>query len=468
MNRITQCMHGRGTVSGVVRHQNRPLTEVPGKYLAFVREYRPVVFWNLTDRCNLACAHCYGRSGPDSGTENELSTDEALALIDDFAAMGVPLILLSGGEPLLREDLPELARAAGERGIRTALSTNGTLITPGAARMIRDAGIGYVGISLDGASPETHDAFRGTRGAFERAMEGFARCREAGIRTGLRVTLTKENYGELAALIDLAAAEGASRFCLYWLVPSGRGNEIYDRLQVGPEEVDGALTLLYRKARETDPGAMEFLPVDAPQDCVHLLRAMERDGWRTSTRGETSTPASSPGRRGPSSATSGNGRSPGSGRTPRIPSSPGSGQHRGTSRGSAGGAATGTSAAVAAVCGRMPPAGTTPLPTRSVSSRDKRRGWRFRRDCTPSASATHRQTGDACFTTLILPDPEHEEECDDEENCIRCSCYLRARPRGGMHGFGTGDRVAGQYHRRPGPDGARRGYRYRLQDGRHR
>lgn len=278
MNRITQCMHGRGTVSGVVRHQNRPLTEVPGKYLAFVQEYRPVVFWNLTDRCNLACAHCYGRSGPDSGTEGELSTDEALALTDDFAATGVPLILLSGGEPLLREDLPELARAAGERGIRTALSTNGTLITPGAARMIRDAGIGYVGISLDGASPETHDAFRGTRGAFERAMEGFARCREAGIRTGLRVTLTKENYRELAALIDLAAAEGASRFCLYWLVPSGRGNEVYDRLQVGPDEVDGALTLLYRKARETDPGAMEFLTVDAPQDCVHLLRAMERDG----------------------------------------------------------------------------------------------------------------------------------------------------------------------------------------------
>jgi radical SAM protein with 4Fe4S-binding SPASM domain len=271
-------MHGRGTVSGVVRHQNRPLTEVPGKYLAFVQEYRPVVFWNLTDRCNLACAHCYGRSGPDAGTEDELSTAEALALIDDFAAMGVPLILLSGGEPLLREDLPELARAAGERGIRTALSTNGTLITPGAARMIRDAGIGYVGISLDGACPETHDAFRGTAGAFERALEGFARCREAGIRTGLRVTLTKENYRELAALIDLAVAEGASRFCLYWLVPSGRGNEVYDRLQVGPEEVDGALTLLYRRALETDPGAMEFLTVDAPQDCVHLLRAMERDG----------------------------------------------------------------------------------------------------------------------------------------------------------------------------------------------
>lgn len=278
MNRITQCMHGRGTVSGVMRHQNRPLTEVPGKYLAFMPEYRPVVFWNLTDRCNLACAHCYSRSGPDCRTGEELSTAEALALIEDLAAAGVPLILFSGGEPLLREDLPQLARAAADHGIRTALSTNGTLITPDAARMIRDARVGYVGISLDGAGPETHDAFRGMQGAFEGAVAGFARCREAGIRTGLRITLTKENRGELEALVDLAGALGASRFCLYWLVPSGRGGEAYDRLQVGPEEVDEALTLLYRRALETDPGVMEFLTVDAPQDCVHLLRALERDG----------------------------------------------------------------------------------------------------------------------------------------------------------------------------------------------
>ncbi|MDD2473382.1 MAG: radical SAM protein, partial [Methanoculleus sp.] len=127
MNRITQCMHGRGTVSGVMRHQNRPLSEMPGKYLAFARDYRPVVFWNLTDRCNLACAHCYSRSGPACGTEEELSTGEALTLIENFAAAGVPLILFSGGEPLLREALPELARAAANRGLRTALSTNGTL-----------------------------------------------------------------------------------------------------------------------------------------------------------------------------------------------------------------------------------------------------------------------------------------------------------------------------------------------------
>jgi len=271
-------MHGKGTISGVMRHHKRPSMEVPGKYLAFSQDYRPVIFWNLTDRCNLACTHCYSRSGPDCGTEEELTTAEALALIDGLAGMGVPLILFSGGEPLLREDIWELARHAGDRGIRTALSTNGTLITADVARMIRDSQIGYAGISLDGAKPEIHDAFRGVRGAFERTVAGFARCREAGVRTGLRVTLTRENLGELETLIDCAGRLGASRFCLYWLVPSGRGSEAYDWLQLSGDEVEEALDLLYRKASKADPSVMEFLTVDAPQDCIHLLRAMERDG----------------------------------------------------------------------------------------------------------------------------------------------------------------------------------------------
>ena len=111
MNRITQCMHGKGTVSGVMRHRHESLTEVPSKYLAFSGMYRPVVFWNLTDRCNLSCAHCYNRSGPGCQTEGELSTAEALGLIDDLAEMGIPLILFTGGEPLMREDIWELARA---------------------------------------------------------------------------------------------------------------------------------------------------------------------------------------------------------------------------------------------------------------------------------------------------------------------------------------------------------------------
>ncbi|MDD1681933.1 MAG: radical SAM protein [Methanoregula sp.] len=278
MNRITQCMHGRGTVSGVMKHRHKPQTDVPSSYLAFTGMYRPVVFWNLTDRCNLACTHCYSRSGPGRTTEGELTTAEAIAVIDDLAGLGVPLILFTGGEPLMREDLWELACHARSRGLKMALSTNGTLITPVVARKIKECGIGYAGISLDGARAGTHDRFRNSPGAFEKACSAFAACNEAGLRCGVRVTLTQENKSELGDLVDLALALGASRFCLYWLVPAGRGSDSYARLQLDRAGVVGALDVLYRKAKESDPAVMEFLTVDAPQDAVHLLESMEKDG----------------------------------------------------------------------------------------------------------------------------------------------------------------------------------------------
>jgi radical SAM protein with 4Fe4S-binding SPASM domain len=271
-------MHGQGTVSGVMRHRHKPQTDVPSNYLAFSGMYRPVVFWNLTDRCNLSCTHCYNKSGPGCHIEGELSTAEAMGLIDDLAEMGIPLILFTGGEPLMREDIWELAQHAKKKGIKMALSTNGTLITTEVARRIKESGIEYAGISLDGAQALTHDRFRNSPGAFERTMAAFTSCREAGLRCGVRVTLTKENCGELEALIDLALTLGASRFCLYWLVPTGRGIESYERLQLGTKEVTEALTLLYLKAKETDPAFIEFLTVDAPQDCIHLLTSMEQDG----------------------------------------------------------------------------------------------------------------------------------------------------------------------------------------------
>jgi radical SAM protein with 4Fe4S-binding SPASM domain len=277
MNRITQCMHGRGTVSGVMHHRHGPQDQVPGRYLAFSGMRRPVVFWNLTDRCNLACSHCYSRSGPGHDTKNELSTREALSLIDDFSAMGVPLILFSGGEPLLREDIWDLASHARMKGIRMALSTNGTLISADIARKIKKSGIEYAGISLDGATAKTHDRFRNSPGAFERSVAAFSHCREAGVRSGVRITLTTENCDELDALVDLAKRIGASRFCLYWLVPTGRGMDAYNHLQLGADAVTMALNTLYHKAQKTDAAVMEFLTVDAPQDCIHLLESMERD-----------------------------------------------------------------------------------------------------------------------------------------------------------------------------------------------
>lgn len=276
MNRITQCLHGRGTVSAVMKH--RHMGEVPSRYLAFSGMRRPVVFWNLTDRCNLSCTHCYSRSGPGSQTSGELTTTEARAFIDDLAASKIPLVIFTGGEPLVRPDIWELAECCKEKGIKTALSTNGTLITGEVARKIKHYGIEYAGISLDGATATTHDRFRNSPGAFDRAVTAFARCREAGVRCGVRVTLTKENQEELGTLVDHARDLGASRFCLYWLVPCGRGSEAYERLQLDGEEVTRALTLLYGKAKEIPAEEMEFLTVDAPQDCIHLLKSMERDG----------------------------------------------------------------------------------------------------------------------------------------------------------------------------------------------
>ena len=276
MNRITQCLHGKGTVSAVMKHRHSGA--VPSRYLAFSGMRRPVVFWNLTDRCNLSCTHCYSASGPQSPTGGELTTAEARALIGDLAASGIPLVIFTGGEPLVRPDIWELAAYCRMKGIKTALSTNGTLITGEVAGKIRDSGIEYAGISLDGATAATHDRFRNTPGAFDRAVAAFARCREAGVRCGVRMTLNTENQGELGPLVDLARELGASRFCLYWLVPCGRGSDAYERLQPGPEEVTRALSLLYRKAKEIPSEEMEFLTVDAPQDCIHLIRSMEQDG----------------------------------------------------------------------------------------------------------------------------------------------------------------------------------------------
>lgn len=258
---------------------NHPHQEpLPQKFLAYSDVIRPVIFWNLTGRCNLSCTHCYNSSGPDGGSKTELSTDEARAFIDDCAGLKVPVILLSGGEPLMREDIWDLANHAKECKIKTALSSNGTLITPDIAIKIRETGIGYIGISLDGARAQTHDTFRNAPGSFEKAVQAFQYCNDAGVRCGVRITLTRQNHHELEDLILLAQKIGACRFCVYWLVPSGRGSEPYHDIQLTGPDVWKALDILHRYAQKIEPSEMEFLTVDAPQDAIHLLRMMEKTG----------------------------------------------------------------------------------------------------------------------------------------------------------------------------------------------
>jgi heme d1 biosynthesis radical SAM protein NirJ len=182
----------------------------------------PVVIWNLIRRCNLTCKHCYSVSA-DRDFPGELSTAEALDVMADLRRFRVPVLILSGGEPLLRRDLFDLAAHAKSLGFYVGLSTNGTLIDASNVGRIAAVGFDYVGISLDGRR-ETHDAFRRRQGAFDESLAAARLCRDAGIKVGLRFTLTEGNAGDLPWLLDLAAGEHIDKFYLSHLNYAGRGN----------------------------------------------------------------------------------------------------------------------------------------------------------------------------------------------------------------------------------------------------
>ncbi|NND48883.1 MAG: radical SAM protein, partial [Rhizobiales bacterium] len=183
----------------------------------------PVVIWNLTRRCNLLCKHCYSISG-DVDFPGELSTEDVYAVMDDLKAFHVPVLILSGGEPLLRRDIFDVSRRAKQMGFYVGLSTNGTLIKVHNIEAIADIGYDYVGVSLDGLR-ETHDQFRRRDGAFEESLAGVRLCRDHGIKVGLRFTATSDNAHELPALLDLAEDEGVEKFYLSHLNYAGRGNK---------------------------------------------------------------------------------------------------------------------------------------------------------------------------------------------------------------------------------------------------
>jgi len=238
---------------------------------------RPIVVWNITRRCNLQCVHCYNDSGPDK-TCNDISTAQAKAVIDDLAAFGVPSILFSGGEPLLRPDLFELIEHAVAKGLRAVISTNGTLIAADKAREIKRLGVSYVGISLDGIGP-INDEFRGVSGAFERAVQGIRNCQNAGVRIGLRLTLTKRNVQDIEGLFGFFEAEGIERVCFYHLVPSGRGAAIADEDLTHPQTRD-ALDRILAKARLLKQAGRQtdILTVDNHVDGVYLYRKLLAEG----------------------------------------------------------------------------------------------------------------------------------------------------------------------------------------------
>ncbi|MEQ8202502.1 MAG: radical SAM protein, partial [Smithellaceae bacterium] len=272
---ISKLYCGAVEPSDVLRY-GRQSGKLPSHLLQFSADKKPVVVWNMTRRCNLKCIHCYSNSA-DIDYADELTTDEGKELITDLAAFGSPVILFSGGEPLMRRDLFELARYATEKGMRAVISTNGTLITNEVAAKLKEIGLSYVGVSLDGLE-KTHDRFRGKKGAFDAALEGIRNCRRAGVKVGIRFTVNKHNLQDVPAMFDLLRKEGIARMCFYHLVYTGRGAKLRAE-DLTHEETRRLLDLIAAETRKMfDDGLLpEILTVDNHADGPYLYLKLKQE-----------------------------------------------------------------------------------------------------------------------------------------------------------------------------------------------
>lgn len=231
----------------------------------------PVVIWNLIRRCNLTCKHCYSIS-TDIDFPGELNTTQVYEVMDDLRSFQVPLLILSGGEPLMRPDIFDISKRAKEKGFYVALSTNGTLINSENIEQIAACDYQYVGISIDGIGA-THDAFRRKEGAFNSSMAAVRLCRDAGVKTGLRYTPTQENVHELPQLLELMKREGVDKFYLSHLNYGGRGNrnrknDVYHR--ASRQVMDLMFETAYQDA--LNRSQREYVTGNNDADGVYLLQ----------------------------------------------------------------------------------------------------------------------------------------------------------------------------------------------------
>lgn len=252
-------------ISQYMREIRNPVAEAPAR-----APKGPVVIWNLVRRCNLCCEHCYSISA-DRDFPGELSTPEVYRVMDDLRAFGVPVLILSGGEPLLRPDLFDIAARAKAMGFYVGLSSNGTLIGPDNIGRIARTGFDYVGISLDGTQ-RTHERFRRKQGAYDEALNGIRTCRDAGIKVGVRVTLTEGNAADLPAILGLLEQEEVDKFYLSHLNYAGRGN-INRRKDAFLQTTRQAMDLLFDACwRDIERGVQrDYVTGNNDADGVYLL-----------------------------------------------------------------------------------------------------------------------------------------------------------------------------------------------------
>lgn len=235
----------------------------------------PVVAWNVTRTCNLKCIHCYSNSDSQKYA-GELTHQEAMQFIEDLAAFKVPVLLFSGGEPLIREDIFKLVEKTAFHGIRPTISTNGTLITRKVAQQLKNIGVGYVGISLDGLR-DVNDKFRGKSGAFDSALQGIENCVAVGQRVGLRFTINRHNFKDLHNIFDLIEEENIDRVCFYHLVYSGRGSEMIKE-DITHEQSREAMDIIIERTLDFHRRGLEkeILTVDNHADSIYTYLKLKQ------------------------------------------------------------------------------------------------------------------------------------------------------------------------------------------------
>ncbi|MHB8491237.1 MAG: radical SAM protein [Solirubrobacteraceae bacterium] len=261
--------------TGDALRYGRSTARSPAHLLHFSADKKPIVVWNTTRRCNLHCVHCYS-SSKNHDYPDELSFQEGVRMLADLADFGVPTVLLSGGEPLTRPDVFELAAEARALGMRTVLSTNGTRIDDTTAERIAAAGFSYVGVSLD-AIGAAHDKLRGKLGAFDEAIAGIRAAQRAGLRTGVRFTLHGLNREYLGQIFDLTEELGVQRLCIYHLAYAGRGGKI-SKHDLSPVQTREAVEEVFDRVEAfgRSGSEVEVLTVDNPVDSALLLMRVRR------------------------------------------------------------------------------------------------------------------------------------------------------------------------------------------------
>lgn len=276
---ISKLYCGAVEASDPLRYGRRS-KDLPSHLLQFSHDKKPVVVWNVTRRCNLKCVHCYSRS-EDRNYAGEMSLQEGKALIEDLARFGSPVILFSGGEPLIRPDILDLIRHAVKLGMRAVISTNGTLITRSLAEHLKEIELSYVGISLDGLE-QVHDSFRGIPGTFERVMKAIEHCQEVGLKVGLRFTINRRNFFDIPGVFDLVEKRRIPRICFYHLVYAGRGTDLVKEDLDHGQTRDVVDIILDRTSALHEKGfPVEVLTVDNHADGPYTyLRLLHEDPAR--------------------------------------------------------------------------------------------------------------------------------------------------------------------------------------------